>query len=597
MKRCQGLKKCFAVMMSLALLLTMIPTSVFATTTNSPVIDGSKTGSLTINKYDAADKVTPIEGVTFTAYKIFNITVNSETKALEYTIATDFEQFFTDKKLTVENVTDMDGTALEALNIELKAYVTSEKLTGVSKTTNNEGQAKFESLELGYYLVDETAYPDQVVTPSAPFLVSVPMTNEAGTEWVYDVVANPKNVTSTTQSGLTLTKYGKVGNTEQVVLPEATFKLEKQNADASWSVVEGAEALVTDGNGQISVANLTRGQYRFVEIAAPEGYILDTTVTYNFEVKWNEETNKLEYIYNGVTSDGLNVVVVNEKPTIDKEVTGDLSANIGDTVNWKIKATVPSTINKLEKYVITDTLSEGLTYDATKADVKVTLDGKVFTDYTLTPNGQTLTFTFDHSKLVGGKEIVITYNTTLNDKAVIGGTGNSNHVELDYSNSTTTDSETSKDTPEVDPVVYTFGLEITKINNAKDKLAGAVFSLYKADGTTLIESGLTTDANGVVKFAGLEAGTYVLVETKAPSGYNLLTEPIKFTIEASYDSEGKLTTSNTVNGYFGTTVVNKKGFTLPTTGGMGTVIFTIGGLSLMAIAGGAYMVTKRKESK
>ena len=98
MKRCQGLKKCFAVMMSLALLLTMIPTSVFATTTNSPVIDGSKTGSLTINKYDAADKVTPIEGVTFTAYKIFNITVNSETKALEYTIATDFEQFFTDKK-------------------------------------------------------------------------------------------------------------------------------------------------------------------------------------------------------------------------------------------------------------------------------------------------------------------------------------------------------------------------------------------------------------------------------------------------------------------------------------------------------------------
>ncbi|MFR7897138.1 SpaH/EbpB family LPXTG-anchored major pilin [Turicibacter sanguinis] len=593
MKRCNVLKKCFAVMMSLALLLTMIPTSVFATT-----IDGSKTGSLTINKYDSnysETNKTPIEGVTFTIYKIFSVTVNSETKALEYKITDDFVQFFTNKELTVEDVTAMDGTALEALKTELKAYVVTKNLTGISETTDKEGQAKFENLDLGYYLVDETAYPDQVVTPAAPFLVSVPMTNEAGTDWVYDVVANPKNVTSTTQSGLTLTKYGKVGNAEQVVLPGATFKLEKQNADGSWSVVE--EALVTDGKGQISVANLTRGQYRFVEIAAPEGYILDTTVNYNFEVRWNEGEGKLEYFYNDVASDGLNVVVVNEKPTIDKEVTTKNDVNIGDSVNWTIKATVPSTINKLEKYVITDTLSEGLTYDATKADVKVTLDGVEFTAYTLTPNGQTLTFTFDHSKLVGGKEIVITYNTTVNEKAVVGGDGNSNHVELDYSNSTATESDTSTDKPEVDPVVYTFGLEITKINNAKEKLAGAVFNLYKADGTTLIKSGLTTDENGVVKFDGLAVGTYVLVETKAPSGYNLLNEPIKFTIEASYDSEGRLTTSNTVNGYFGTTVINKKGFTLPATGGMGTVIFTIGGLSLMALAGGAYVASKRKESK
>lgn len=593
MKRCNVLKKCFAVMMSVALLLTMIPTSVFATT-----IDGSKTGSLTINKYDSnysETNKTPIEGVTFTIYKIFSVTVNSETKALEYKITDDFVQFFTNKELTVEDVTAMDGTALEALKTELKAYVVTKNLTGISETTDKEGQAKFENLDLGYYLVDETAYPDQVVTPAAPFLVSVPMTNEAGTDWVYDVVANPKNVTSTTQSGLTLTKYGKVGNAEQVVLPGATFKLEKQNADGSWSVVE--EALVTDGKGQISVANLTRGQYRFVETAAPEGYILDTTVNYNFEVRWNEGEGKLEYFYNDVASDGLNVVVVNEKPTIDKEVTTKNDVNIGDSVNWTIKATVPSTINKLEKYVITDTLSEGLTYDATKADVKVTLDGVEFTAYTLTPNGQTLTFTFDHSKLVGGKEIVITYNTTVNEKAVVGGDGNSNHVELDYSNSTATESDTSTDKPEVDPVVYTFGLEITKINNAKEKLAGAVFNLYKADGTTLIKSGLTTDENGVVKFDGLAVGTYVLVETKAPSGYNLLNEPIKFTIEASYDSEGRLTTSNTVNGYFGTTVINKKGFTLPATGGMGTVIFTIGGLSLMALAGGAYVASKRKESK
>lgn len=146
MKRCNVLKKCFAVMMSVALLLTMIPTSVFATT-----IDGSKTGSLTINKYDSnysETNKTPIEGVTFTIYKIFSVTVNSETKALEYKITDDFVQFFTNKELTVEDVTAMDGTALEALKTELKAYVVTKNLTGISETTDKEGQAKFENLVL-----------------------------------------------------------------------------------------------------------------------------------------------------------------------------------------------------------------------------------------------------------------------------------------------------------------------------------------------------------------------------------------------------------------------------------------------------------------
>ena len=621
MKRCNVLKKCFAVMMSLALLLTMIPTSVFAETTDkSPVIDGSKTGTLTINKYDSKyqedDPDTedneeikiPIEGVTFTAYKVFNIGSDASGN-ITYSIVSEFESFFTDNGLTVKNVTQMDGEDLENLAGKLKTFISSNSsVKSTSKTTNDLGQAVFSNLTLGYYFVDETAYPDQVVTPSAPFFVSIPMTNEAGTEWVYDVVANPKNVTSTTQSGLTLTKYGKVGNAEQVVLPGATFKLEKQNADGSWSVVEEAEALVTDGKGQISVANLTRGKYHFVETAAPEGYIVDKTKNYEFEVVWNEANNQLEYVYNGSQSSSLNIKVTNEKPTVDKVVNGDLSANIGDTVSWKVTATVPSTIKDLKTFTITDTLSDGLTYTADS--LVVTHNGNPLekdTDYTLSVEGQVIKVILVPAKLTALKDVVVTYKTTLNENAVVGTDGNKNDVVLDYSTSTGTDSETKPTKPETDPKVYTFGLNLTKKDNAGTLLDDAEFKLCNDEATPKCTTFKTVD--GVINFTGLAAGNYVLTEVKAPNGYNLLKSPINITITATYENNGKDLASvtatadskdlnyNNETGYFEITVLNNKGFQLPATGGMGTVIFTIGGLSLMALASGACVASKRKESK
>ena len=113
----------------------------------------------------------------------------------------------------------------------------------------------------------------------------------------------------------------------------------------------------------------------------------------------------------------------------------------------------------------------------------------------------------------------------------------------------------------------------------------------------------------MINFTGLAAGNYVLTEVKAPNGYNLLKSPINITITATYENNGKdlasvtatadstTLTYNETTGYFEITVLNNKGFQLPATGGMGTVIFTVGGLSLMALAGGAYVASKRKESK
>lgn len=128
---------------------------------------------------------------------------------------------------------------------------------------------------------------------------------------------------------------------------------------------------------------------------------------------------------------------------------------------------------------------------------------------------------------------------------------------------------------------------------------------------TMVKTGLTTDANGKITVSGLENGNYYLVETKTAEGYNLLKSPVKVEINVAYSAETTTTTTynadgdviattvttktftesnGTANdGIFGTTIINKQGFELPTTGGIGTLMFFIIGGVL--IAGGICLIT------
>lgn len=124
----------------------------------------------------------------------------------------------------------------------------------------------------------------------------------------------------------------------------------------------------------------------------------------------------------------------------------------------------------------------------------------------------------------------------------------------------------------------------------------------------------TTDASGYLKFDELGAGEYTITEITAPTGYNLLTDPIKFTIGFTAPasvSEGTETctwsvdpstvqgidavTFDSTEGAFSITVKNGGGTTLPSTGGMGTTIFYIIGVVLLAGAA-IILVTKRRMS-
>ena len=330
-------------------------------------------------------------------------------------------------------------------------------------------------------------------------------------------------------------------------------------------------------------------------------------------------------------------------PTVDKKVDNDnhSSAQIGDKVNFTLTSAVPDT-SEYEKYTFkfVDTLSKGLTFNN---DVIVKVGNASLTegaDYTVgqqQQNDGTTTLTIDLSNSIKaqtvGSAITVTYSATLNENAVIGGTtdnnaGNTNAVKVVYSNNPGTD-ETGESKPSITHT-YAFDFDLKKVAAAEgdqqaQALAGAKFQLKDKDGNVikLVKTGatdkdtyrpaktdetgegvvetVTTPESGIIAFTGLKAGEYQLVETEAPAGYNKLTAPIKVTITASYNDDGTLknyAVTYSDGPHDGSshevTVENHKGKLLPETGGMGTMLFTVLGVLVVALGAAWYVRSERK---
>ena len=281
-------------------------------------------------------------------------------------------------------------------------------------------------------------------------------------------------------------------------------------------------------------------------------------------------------------------------------------------------------------------------------DTDYTVDAKTDADTGVT----TITFNFVYNSIKDADKVVLTYSAKLNNDAVIGEGGNPNDVKLVYTNKPNTTSTatpgttTETETPKV--YTYTYGLVVKKVdqNDTSKALAGAQFAIYSDEKCEKEVSGkgnfeTETSENGYQKFAGLDAGTYYIKETSAPSGYVKSDKVLKVVIQG-LDKEGKVTTDNdkltgkakytisvvgetgseisfvvkndsngngtvtvetgtSLNGEYnldklGLAVVgNVEGVELPKTGGAGTWMFTIGGLVLMAGAVTAVAVSKKKE--
>ena len=302
--------------------------------------------------------------------------------------------------------------------------------------------------------------------------------------------------------------------------------------------------------------------------------------------------------------------------------------DIGDTVPFQLKATLPKQIDNYDHYYVefTDNLSAGFTFDGI---TKVTADGTTLkeSDYRLTTSknsdGSTkisvvITDVKAVATITKDDDIVVEYNATLNSDAVIGSKGNPNTVKLTYSNNpnNTGNGESKPDdtgeTPEDKVIVFTYKVVVNKVDKEKNPLVGAGFTLYKmVNGSkTKIKEIKANDSTSTFEFKGLDDGAYILSETTTPDGYNTI-EDINFVVTAEHDVEadnpaltslsGKLTTGDIVfesdlsKGSLTAEVVNEKGSKLPSTGGMGTTLLYVVG-TIIILAAGALLITKKRSS-
>lgn len=637
-------KKLLAGLLAGAMMLGSMSATAFAaqTTTSATIATTDttgepKTGSLTIHKYeyngtggsagtgetsDAINKVpsdaNPLEGAGFTIYKVAGV---DELTSYYSTNPTTLP--------SVNNYVDANGKIKENY---------SGTIVGTEVKTGADGTATFAGLDLGFYVVIETSTPDKVTTPADPFLVSIPMTTVDGASWLYDVHVYPKN--KTTYGSVTLEKKG--NNT--TALSGVTFVLQKQNG-TGWTKVTKNEknnsdlSLVTNSEGKITVEGLSQGTYRFIETDRGTnnyGYIMDGAKTYEFVVGSDGKIT-----YGGKTENNITITVNNEKPDMTKQVkdrkTGewkqDADYNVGDMVPYKITVDVPSNITKLKEFTLTDTpknLDDKINDKLNP--MKVACDNAdVETEaYSVAKDGEHgFKITFIPAKMddYAGKQLVITYKAELLSTAVTTTVGNTNSAKLEYSNKILPgQDDPDKDYIENTTTVYTFGLQVVKKAEKADgaPLEGVKFDLYKYAGTesnpteaelktngTPIAENLTTGKDGTITKSGLANGTYYLVETKTHEGYNLLKAPVKVELNIEYTTTKSVTDENGVkhevtetefkennnssNGTHTETIINKKGFTLPTTGGMGTIAITALGVAL-AFAGVLIIGASRKKT-
>lgn len=330
-----------------------------------------------------------------------------------------------------------------------------------------------------------------------------------------------------------------------------------------------------------------------------------------------------------------------------------------DEVPFQLTATLPSTYDDYKTYNLTfhdDLQSDVFTLNASSIKVYAVTGSEsveITNQATIVTTGLSTDATFASGKTDGTEDftveiadlkkvtgaaitkdtkIVVEYDAQLTDKAKIGAEGNWNSGYLEYSNNpnysgageNTPEDDKSK-TPEDLVVAFTYQLDVDKTDAKGNALEGAGFTLYKKNASgEYVKVG--NEITGVTKFSfkGVDAGEYKLVESTVPDGYNKAAD-LEFVVNATHEqvdadapklqtlevvcNEKTVTASESSDvitgdifkvtlssGLAETKVVNTSGAVLPSTGGMGTTLFYIGGGVLVAGAG-VLLITKKRTKK
>lgn len=403
---------------------------------------------------------------------------------------------------------------------------------------------------------------------------------------------------ATPEHGLTLTEVAGTTPTTYVVTIDDTNATNKFSAPSfadalkKATVTDAGHTLQAENGGKPTAINLPLGYYF---VTSTNGALCNLTTT----------------------DPAVTIYDKNDMPF--GKTAPEKNVEVGQIVNYTITGKVPDTTGFDEyTYEITDTMSEGLTFNESSLTVKVgnvdvTSDNTkciILKGADAAPN--TFKVTIKVMKCKVGDDIVVTYNATVNEKAVA--TVSTNKAVLKYSDNPT-DKESKAEKPEVVHKVYSAKITIDKYwkeGETEHELAGVGFKLYKKESAATGGAEITkyyvkdkttnavtwdeditkateviTDENGAANFTGLANGTYYLVETTTPAGFNPLTDVKTIKINGSEDGTGLTETVR---------VENKTGAVLPSTGGMGTTVFYVLG-AVLVVGAGVLLVTKKRMSR
>ncbi len=546
-------KKIGCLLLAMLMMATMLATGVVAADNQN--YDPNQKGSIIIHKLEQADIGEP------------EWPAGDHGNGMPIEDTSEFGEPLANVEFSIWNVTSKYTGSEDATEIDIDTLgeATAKKATGA------DGIATFDDLAVGVYLVAETNKDPHTTRVTPNFFVSIPMTNPDGDGWLYDVHVYPKN--ALVRGDVTLEKVDEEG----APLAGATFGLYVKDEDPSDDVA--FDQMPTSTDGIVKFTDLPVGNYYLKEIAAPAGYTL-STVTYPFEItaqNWHAtfEANAINYL--ALTKDDLTKKYTGYEGALD--------------INWQVTASIPGDIDLYQTFKLTDNVPDGL---AAAKDIVVKVGDDILTpaeDYILTnpveegSNDFTIDFT-NKAALKGHESVVITFTTAITNEAQVGQVTNS--VTLTYQSETGKEGTlTAQDTANI------YGITVDKVNLKGEKLSGAAFSLYYGDDeATALEGSPVytgTTVKGALTFQGLNPGTYWLVETEAPTGYKVMSKALKIVIDEK-DPDVEQGYAEEV------TILNTANVSLPITGGIGTLIFTISGIALMGAAALLYIRSRKKKA-
>lgn len=426
---------------------------------------------------------------------------------------------------------------------------------------------------------------------------------------------------SSDQEPVTLAELSSLGNItfriEQVQL-NAGSTPGSTNPDDYALVTDGIDGYAkTDSAGQIIWSGLATSYYRITEEVnetgqpvGPSSYIAAVPMVDPADA--SKTINTIHIYPKNRASEGPDIVKDQPRPE-------DFNGNV---LSWTIRAEIPANLKAemgSQHYAVTDTMSAGLSFAGNLKvyylhggnEVELTNGTEYTSDAAAGDTSFTITLTSAGFTLLGGAlesgeidseggryTLYVTYDTIVNisPEDLEANIDPNNKVTLDFTNSEGTE---YKDEP--DPVVVDYaGMKVIKKDGSNETvlLPGAKFKVYtritggQVDEASVLkdisgnEIEFTTDAEGQFKYIGLGEGTYYIVETQAPDNYKKLSSYTEIVITAD-DVEDHIIKEGTVLNYL------DNGFTLPSTGGTGTLLITIAGVLLLAAAG-AVLIFGRK---